>query len=50
LNVSVQFCVEAPTSAESSEGFEKKTQKPRFKKVALVLSGCGVYDGKTWNN
>lgn len=40
-----KFCVEAPTSAESAEGLEKKIQKPRFKKVALVLSGCGVYDG-----
>lgn len=40
-----KFCVEAPVSAETSEGIEKKVQKPRFKKVALILSGCGVYDG-----
>lgn len=46
----LQFCVEAPVSAESSEGIEKKVQKPRFKKVALILSGCGVYDGRPYNN
>lgn len=40
-----KFCVEATYGTEATEKFEKRVHTPKFKKVAIVLSGCGVFDG-----
>nr|AAL67901.1 lycopene biosynthesis-enhancing protein [Tetrahymena thermophila] len=36
---------ETESSFNHNENRPQRVQKPRFKKVAIILSGCGVYDG-----
>ncbi|KAL4487065.1 hypothetical protein ABPG72_001517 [Tetrahymena utriculariae] len=36
---------ESESAFNHNENRPQRVQKPRFKKVAIILSGCGVYDG-----